>query len=142
MIFDYAGAACSGALALAALSRAGRSLTRWAFAVGMAILAAESVFMALSHSTDSPSQILRWQTWRLITLSLIPGTWMLFSLTYSRGKGIRFSWRTRLALIATFLVPPAIAVGFRDWLAVSVKPVAGSGWMLQLGPRRSSSCCW
>jgi len=134
MIFDYAGAACSGALALAALSRAGRSLTRWAFAVGMAILAAESVFMALSHSTDSPSQILRWQTWRLITLSLIPGTWMLFSLTYARGKGIRFSWRTRLALIATFVVPPAIAVGFRDWLAVSVKPVAGSDWMLQLGP--------
>lgn len=135
MIFDYAGAACSGALALATLLRAGRSLPRWTFAAGMAVLAVESVFMALSHGTDSPSQILRWQTWRLGALALIPGTWLLFSLTYARGKETRFSWGTRLAVGAAFLVPPAIAAVWRDSLAQSVQPVQGADhWVLRLGP--------
>ncbi len=134
MIFDYAGAACSGALALATMLRAGRSLTRWTFVAGMTILAVEALLMALSHGTESPALILRWQSWRLMLLSLLPGTWLLFSLTYARGKQTAFSWRTRLVLGAAFVVLPALAVVFRDALAVAVQPTSLNTWVLRLGP--------
>jgi len=45
-IIAYAGAVCSGALALAAALRARRSIARWAFVGGMAVLAAENVLPA------------------------------------------------------------------------------------------------
>lgn len=135
MIFDYVAAGCSGALALATLLRAGRSLPRWAFAAGMAVLAVESVFTALSHSTDSPSQIMRWQTWRLTCVALIPGTWLLFSLCYARGREQLVSWRSRLTVIGAFVVPAGIAFGFRERLALSVPPgLPEAPWLLELGP--------
>jgi putative PEP-CTERM system histidine kinase len=135
MIFDYVAAGCSGALALATLLRAGRSLPRWAFAAGMAVLAVESVFNALSHATDSPSQILRWQTWRLTCVALIPGTWLLFSLCYARGREQLVSWRSRLTVIGALVVPAVIAVAFRDRLALSVpRRELDTPWLLELGP--------
>ena len=127
IIFHFAGAACSGALAVATLFRAGRSLPRWAFAAGMAILSVESVFVALSQATESSAEALSWQTWRLVAMAFLPSAWLLFSLTYARGKetSILASSLYRYVIAAAVLLPVGMALGFRDQLAVSVHALVG-----------------
>jgi putative PEP-CTERM system histidine kinase len=112
--------------------RAHRSVSRWSFAAGMAVLTAESIFVVLSHSTDSPAEILRWQTWRFIPLALIPGAWLLFSFSYARGREKTQAWRN-YAIVASFVLPPLAAWFFRDELILSVNPLPNeAAWLVKL----------
>src|SRR5580765_6203112 len=63
-----------------------RSVARLAFIGGMLALAGETMFARFSVSTMLAEAALDWQKLRLIVLGLLPGTWMLFSLGYSRGN--------------------------------------------------------
>ena len=104
-LLPYASAVSGGGLALAALLRPRRTPSRWAFAAGMGVLAAESVLIGLDADAPGLESTLHWQQWRMILLSLLPGTWMLFSLSYARGEARRTLVRWRLFLLATVLVP-------------------------------------
>jgi putative PEP-CTERM system histidine kinase len=133
-IFDWTGAACSAALALATIFRAGRSISRWAFVAGLMVLSAESVLMALSRSSGTPEQIAWLQSLRLIATAAIPGTWLLFSLSYARGKEWHLQAQTRYALAAAILLPPAFAWVLRDQLVLVVRDsILGTEWTATLG---------
>jgi putative PEP-CTERM system histidine kinase len=105
LILANAGAACAGAVALVALWRGRRSISAWLFAVGMALLAAESVFMGLAKDAFAQAEVSLWQYWRLAAMSLIPSVWMLFSLSYSRGNYREFFRQWRYVLIGALVLP-------------------------------------
>jgi hypothetical protein len=86
VILAYASALFAIALALTTAWRERRSLTYWFFAAGMAGLAAESIFAGLSLDEVGPQEIIYWQNWRLLAMSLLPAPWLFFSLTYARGN--------------------------------------------------------
>ena len=134
-IIAYAGAVCSGALALAAALRARRSIARWAFVGGMAVLAAENVFTGLSATAGFPEEveIHYWQMWRLLAMSVLPGAWLLFSLSYARGNARSFLVKSRYLLAGTFLIPIGLAVWFRDELVTAVQQSLAGRWVLRLG---------
>jgi putative PEP-CTERM system histidine kinase len=69
-----------------------------------------------------------------MVLALLPGPWLLFSLTYARGNAREFLAKWRLMLVAAFLLPVIVAVLGQRFLLIAVAdPGAGSRWSVQLG---------
>jgi putative PEP-CTERM system histidine kinase len=133
-LLPFGSAVCGGILAIGMLLRKRRSVADWAFAAGMAVLASESVCSGFSIRATSMEEIVRWQQRQLLVLSLLPGVWLLFSLTYARGKPGTFLIKWRLPLAGAFLLPVGISLGFRTGLVTTLHQAAESGhWILLLG---------
>ena len=129
----FASALFCGVLALIVAWNERRSLAHWAFVAGMAALAVEDVCFALTADAASPEEMVHWQNWRLIAMSLQPGIWLLFSLTYARGNYSEFLKRWRLVLVAAFLLPIGLAILFGNHLIVSAGQTETGYWMFGLG---------
>ena len=129
------GGILAATLALAVVIRPERSLVRWAFVVGMFLLAAESVFSGMSEAAVLPAGVVHWELLKLVVMSFLPGVWLLFSLSYSRGNAPGFLARWWLLLTAAFLLPAGLAVLFRANLIASIgQSAVEDHWMLRLGP--------
>ena len=72
-----------------------RKFSRWAFAAGMALLAAEAFCAARALGDLTRDEILLWNRYRLALTAAVPGLWLLFSLSYSRGNAAEFLKRWR-----------------------------------------------
>src|SRR6266852_1075490 len=134
VLIAVASAICGSALALTVLLRERRSVATGSFAAGMVMLAAESAFAELSAQALSPEEMVLRERFALITLSFLPGIWLLFSLSYSRGN-YRELLAGRWLLVATaFIVPMVLAVGFHRSLILSAhRAEAGDDWSVLVG---------
>ncbi|HOP98020.1 MAG TPA: PEP-CTERM system histidine kinase PrsK [Verrucomicrobiota bacterium] len=122
----------SALLAALALLRRPRTMPVWSFAAGMACLSIETGLAALA--TLMPERMLYWHHWRLLVLSFLPGTWVLFSLTYARGNAREFVARWRVPLITAFIGPPAVALLFSKALILPSDHIGPDyEWGLSLG---------
>ena len=125
----------SGTLALGGAIRAERSIVRWTFVLGMLALSTESVFSGMTVDAVLPGEVVHWEMLRMIVLSLLPGVWILFSLSYSRGNTREFLAKWWFIVAAAFLLPAGLAVLFREDLIASIAPSAiEDHWMLRLSP--------
>lgn len=130
-----AAAIAGGLLALAVPLFRRRSVAAWLFAVGITVCAVESRFAALSVAATTEASALRWQLWRLEAISLLPGTWLLFSLCYSRGNYRDFVQRWCVPVTVCLALPVMFAGFFRDDLLLEYPPgVRSSPWPVVLGP--------
>ena len=127
---SLASAACAGVLAIAGLIRARRSVARWSFAVGMVVLAAESLCNGRIATAPTPELIVLWQKWRLLVLSLLPGVWLLFGLSYAREDLRKLPTKWRVTLGTALVLPVGFAIALKDQLLHTVRE--GDGWMLRL----------
>lgn len=135
LIFDCLAALFGSGLAIAAVCQARRSLPRWAFAAGMAVLAIESVMMALARQAPTIDEVVRWQVWRMLAMAFIPGCWLVFSQSYARAKGEKSNLWHRARLVGSFAIPFALVALYRNELVVPAKEAAGgSQWLLRLEP--------
>src|SRR5690348_10172508 len=105
MILAYCGGVFAAAMALAVVLQGRRSLTHWCFALGMAVLAAEGVCAGLSADALLPGEVAYWQQWRLLTLSLLPGPWLVFAMSYGRGDSRKLLQRRRPLIALSVLAP-------------------------------------
>ncbi|HEX4121854.1 MAG TPA: hypothetical protein VH619_14635, partial [Verrucomicrobiae bacterium] len=105
----YISAACAGVVMLIAAFRGWRSIAVWFFCAGMALLAAESVFVGLGTDAAMRDEATRWQQWRLWATSLMPFVWLLFSLSYARGNAREFLRRWRYVLALSLAAPAALS---------------------------------
>ncbi|MEO6993407.1 MAG: histidine kinase N-terminal 7TM domain-containing protein, partial [Lacunisphaera sp.] len=134
LLLPYLSAACVTVLAILAVARRQRTVADWAFAAGMALLAVENVFIGLTDGAPTPERIIHWQAWRILSLSLLPGTWLLFSLSYARGNAVEFLAKWKLSLAAAFAVPLLIGLFSRENLLVAVpEDLAASQLIVRLG---------
>ncbi len=134
LFLPYTSALCVAVLAIIAVARRHRTLADWMFAAGMLVLAAENVFIGLTDTTPEVGRVVYWETWRILVLSLLPGTWLLFSLSYARGNAVEFVARWKLPLAGAFLAPTAMAILFRAQLVeANADTVSGLRWVLRLG---------
>lgn len=95
---------CFG-LAVLAFIRDRRSVAHWTFALGMIALAVESVLSGVSFRTGSQVETIYWERWRLLATALLPGIWLMFSLTYGRANYRTFLEKYRWVVIAALLIP-------------------------------------
>jgi putative PEP-CTERM system histidine kinase len=122
----FIAASFSTALALAVIFRRRHSVASWFFAAGMLTFALESVLGAIWRAALVPEKAAFWETLTLVTKSFLPGIWLCFSLTYSRGNSREFLARSRFLLLAAFFLPVGVSLLFRDQLA-PILPYNGSG---------------
>jgi putative PEP-CTERM system histidine kinase len=115
-ILDFSSAAAGVVTALAVVCRHRRSLACWLFAAGVAGLAANALYSGLIASTASPEEMTGFENTSLAFMSLQPGVWLLFSLTYGRGNYREFLARWQWVLAAAFIIPVALVIWFHGLL--------------------------
>jgi putative PEP-CTERM system histidine kinase len=130
-VLAFTAAAFSAALALAVLLRKRHSVAGWCFCAGMMTFALESVFGAMWREAFLPEKAAFWETLTLITRSFLPGIWLCFSLTYSRGNPREFLARSWFLLLAAFVLPVGVSLAFREQLApvLPYSEAGGSSWI-------------
>ena len=132
-ILAFASAFICGGLALIVIWREHRSIAHWAFIAGMIIFAVADVCSALTSYATSPQGVVYWQSWRMAALSLLPGTWLIFSLTFARGNYAEFLMRWRPLLATAFLVPIGLVIFFFEDLVLSADQTTAGNWMFRMG---------
>ena len=122
LVLAWVAAIFSTLLAFAGIVRKRRSLSRWFYFVGMIGLAAESVL-----ATRPPGAAFG-QGPVLTIRSLLPGIWLVFSLTYSRGDYREYLKQWRPLILITFLLPVALLVLFGDELFYAQSQAGDPEW--------------
>jgi putative PEP-CTERM system histidine kinase len=118
-ILPLAAAIFSFAFAAIVPWRKRRSLANWCFSVGMLVFALESLFGAIWREAVNPESAAFWGTLTLVTKSFVPGVWVCFSLTYSRGSARTLPARAWLLVLAALLIPIGMSLVFRDQLVLA-----------------------
>jgi putative PEP-CTERM system histidine kinase len=120
-------AAAGFSLGLASLGafRKNRSMATWCFAIGMLIFALENLFGAKWREADVAETAAFWGSLTLVMKALFPGIWICFSLTYSRGSPRTLPLRSRLLILAAFIIPVGISLIFKNQL-LPVSPYTDS----------------
>jgi putative PEP-CTERM system histidine kinase len=129
----FIAAGCCTGVAVFALTRDSRSLVHRAFAMGMVILAVESVFNGLCDYTLVPEQAMRWQQWRLIATATLSGTWLLFTLSFGKADPRPLLYKWKWVVLVVFL-PLLIFAGLFQKDFFQGDPLFhASGWEFTLG---------
>ncbi len=135
-ILAFASAIMAASVSLVVALRANRSVVRWSFAVGLAVLAFEGFCTGRASAAGilDPESLIFWQENQFLAMSLLPGVWLLFSLSYARGNARAFLRRWRSSLAIAFVVPPGLALFARKDLFETLfdRPEADN-WMAHLG---------
>ncbi len=131
MIIAVVSALFSSSLAFI-VSWRGHSTIHRSFAAGMFALAIESLFNALALESSLVEEKFFWEQCGLVTMSLLPGIWLFFSLSYGRGNYRDFLRRWRFVLTTTFLLPIGLAILFQSKLIISTQQTDGH-WIIGLG---------
>jgi putative PEP-CTERM system histidine kinase len=127
----FAAAAFSAALASAAVCRKRRSVATWCFSAGMLTFALESVFTAMERHALLSENAALWRSLAVAARSFLPGIWLWFSLTYSRGNSREFSTKSRFLVLAAFILPLGVFLVFREQLAsISPHSESMSNWLI------------
>ena len=131
----FGAAALSSLVAIAAVFRKWRSVAAWSFLAGMGLFAVESALDGISVGSRNAEAVSRWQTLTYLATSLLPGTWLLFSLTYSRGNYREFLVKWGFIVAAAFLLPVGLSIGFsRGLIDVLTHLGPDKAWSLKLSP--------
>src|SRR5437879_10597978 len=98
----------------------------------MLVFALESLFGAIWREVVNPESAAFWGTLTLVTKSFVPGIWVCFSLTYSRGSARTLPARVWFLVLAALLIPDGTSLVFRDQL-VPVSPYnePGAAWWIR-----------
>jgi putative PEP-CTERM system histidine kinase len=123
----------SGGLALFGLWAAPRAFVHQVFAAGMTLLAATQICAGMSGQALLPADVRYWEQLRFWAAALIPGSWLLFSLSYARANYADHikCWRWRLG--AVFALPLGLVIGFpRALLTADVVGEIPGGWTISL----------
>jgi putative PEP-CTERM system histidine kinase len=91
-------------------------MATWCFAIGMLIFALENLFGAKWREADVAETAAFWGSLTLVMKALFPGIWICFSLTYSRGSPRALPLRSRLLILAAFIIPVGISLIFKNQL--------------------------
>ena len=104
----------------------------WLFFFGMGVLALESALNVAGARAEQPEDVAYWRNLAFVAKAFLPGFWICFSVTYSRGNFREWLSRWRLALVLSFLLPIGLAFAYLgDFLHVVSNPEHAGEWRLQ-----------
>src|SRR5262245_45162888 len=110
VVLSFIGAALCVGLAAVMLLRDSQSFVSRIFAAGMTILAIEAVLNGMSVYADTYDEVNYWQRLRFLAASILPGVWLVFSLSFARRNYHEFLTTWRWGIGAAFLVPLSLVV--------------------------------
>ncbi len=133
VFLPFGAALISFGLALLVLVRDRRSFVHRTFAAGMIALAVEQIFSGLSFLAALPQEILLWQRLRLLAAAFLPGTWLLFSLSFARANYKEIVAKWKWVALAAFGLPLALTTVLSRSLFIGLSLGPSSAWLLDLG---------
>lgn len=134
-ILAFASASFSAVLAVVVALRERRSVASWSFFAGMIGFAGQSALVGMSLGAPSLERVAYWQNLALVVRAVLPGIWLCFSLTYSRGNYREFLRRWRSILAAAFVLPVLLLACAHGKLFQSTDvAVPGHDWWFAFGP--------
>lgn len=137
----YCSAAAAIAVAIAGGIRRRRGPADWTFVLGLCLVAAERILAGVSLEAPTLGLVEHWQQWRLTVLAVMPGTWLVFSLTFARVNAVQFLRRWGTVWPVALLVPAGLALGFHDSLFTALHSSKDEPWILRLGWPATALCC-
>src|SRR4029434_682191 len=133
-VLSFAAAYLSVVLGAVVLFRDRHSLVHRIFATGMILLALEELLRGLSYRAILPEDVLSWQEFCLMVSAPLPGTWLLFSLTYARANYREFLARWKWGVLVVLAAPVVLSTVFKDSLfGGSPLLAAPTRWVIPLG---------
>lgn len=114
---------CSG-LGIAVLYQRPKALVTRAFALGMLVLALREAFVALGAQGTLPLAGMQWPQLAWIMHTLLPGSWLLFSLTFARSNDHDFLSKWKWLVGGVIVLPLVVLVVFRQDMFLSPAAVA------------------
>ncbi|MBW2073075.1 MAG: PEP-CTERM system histidine kinase PrsK, partial [Deltaproteobacteria bacterium] len=110
-----------------------RSFVHRIFAAGMALLAVEALFTGLSLQAATADRVLFWQQLRWLTTSLLPGTWLVFALSFGREHYWTSLAKWKWGILAVFAVNLGLASTVYSYFFQAL-PVFSQdfGWVIKL----------
>jgi len=130
-IISFIAAFFSISLAGFVLYRDKHSFVHRIFAAGLIALGVEAVFTGLCVNAIMPEDIIYWLRLRNFATAVLPGIFLLFSLSFSRSNYREFLSRWKWVTSAVFLLPLAILIFFSNSFFAS-KPLLSPSftWMI------------
>ena len=111
-----------------------RAAAHWSFIAGMLVLGTEAICSSLALGALSSPQLIFWNRWKLMASALVPGTWLIFSLTCGRGNSAEFLKKWRPVWLLFLVGPPLAVVLSSHALIQNLETTAPGGpWFVQLG---------
>ncbi len=138
----FAAAIYCGGLGILAFLLDRRSRVHAILAIGMIVLGFTEVCAGLGSGAHFLSDVLYWERLRLLAVAVLPGVWLLFSLSFARANARETIWRWKWIVGVFFVVPLGLATFFgadlfaipREWneFVVTVLPLGWSGRIFHL----------
>ncbi|HZZ18198.1 MAG TPA: XrtA/PEP-CTERM system histidine kinase PrsK [Opitutaceae bacterium] len=100
-------------MAAVRLIRPQRKTADWIWVYGMATLAVEAILAGLVSLAHSRDAVFPFQLYRTLSVSLVPGIWLLFSFTFARGDAFEYLKSRPLRSLALVAALPIFAAVFR-----------------------------
>lgn len=134
MVLAFVTAALTLTVVAVAIYRGRRSFVQSIFAAGMFLFAVEAILTGMVFYASTLDQFLFWQRWRLLTASLSPAIWLLFSVSFARANYreqiLRWKWVILLALLA----PLTMTTVFYDrFIALVLSPLNTTTLFIRVG---------
>ncbi|MGE3541766.1 MAG: XrtA/PEP-CTERM system histidine kinase PrsK [Candidatus Tectimicrobiota bacterium] len=133
-LLAWTSALLSTVLALFVVIPRHRTVVHWSFTLGMGAVALTEAFTGLGISTALPADIAFWKFLSYVTMAVLPGSWLLFSLSFGRANYQEIIHRWRYALAVATVCPVALVLLGRHDLFADLSHVRpASLWFLPLG---------
>jgi putative PEP-CTERM system histidine kinase len=132
-ILHFAGVIVCVGVGWYGFSREPRSFINRVFTLGMVLLALESLFTGLSVRGGLPENVMLWQSWRFRVAALLPGIWLVFTLSFpsENYKNVLSKWKW--VVISVFLGHLLlVTVLTRNFFEVLPSSEAIERWLLPL----------
>lgn len=129
-IFTAFAIAATLFVAAVVLCRDVRSFAHRSLALCLTLTALEAAAIGFAPTIGPPGKIIFWQWVRFLITSLIPGVWVVFSLSFARSNYREILWRQIWFVIAAFALPIAFAVAFRNQFFVLERVPSDAGTLL------------
>src|SRR5262249_48656884 len=104
-LLAFSGALLCSGLGIGAVYKRPRALVPWAFALGMLVLALRETFVGLGAQATLPLAALRWQRLGWLVTTILPGSWLLFSLSFARSNDRDFLVRWKWVVVGVLVLP-------------------------------------
>jgi hypothetical protein len=120
-LFAFIGAALSGSIGFFVLWAAPRSFIHRVFAGGMGAWGLMSFCAGMRAQASVPLEGKLWAWCHWFVAAFVPGSWLLFSLSFARTNYREHLDRWRWCLRGLFTVLPALVICFPQSLALDIQ---------------------
>jgi putative PEP-CTERM system histidine kinase len=140
-LLAFTGALLCSGLGIGVLYKKPHALVPRAFALGMLVLAIRETLLGLGAQATLPVAALRWQQFGWIVTTILPGSWLLFSLSFARSNYLNFLNKWKWIVVGALTLPLVVGAIFGPVILLSPAEVDSTiPPALYLSPAGSALC--